>query len=70
MKPETASYVASVKAHPDDWEALRASNPTDYDGHTGFAELTPAQRLSWLERTAVFVSQATKSSRQVRRRSP
>ncbi|AKJ65058.1 hypothetical protein [Kiritimatiella glycovorans] len=28
---------------------IRESRPQDYDGHTGFREMTPDQRLHWLE---------------------
>jgi len=30
-------------------EAVRHSRPEDYDGHTEFDRMTPAQRLAWLD---------------------
>jgi hypothetical protein len=36
-------------------EALAASSPADFDGHTGFSDLTPEERLEWLYQAATFV---------------
>ena len=36
-------------------EALAACSPADFDGHTEFARLTPAERLEWLSQAASFV---------------
>lgn len=47
-----------VRATPQDWEALRQSRPSDYDGHTAFERMTPAARLEWLEAAVQFVSEA------------
>ena len=38
-------------------EALAASSPADFDGHTKFSELTPEERLEWLYQAATFVSE-------------
>jgi hypothetical protein len=46
-----------------DWEAVRRSRPEDYDGHTGFATMTPAARLVWLDGAAEFVFRQTRRSR-------
>ncbi|MEM4248148.1 MAG: hypothetical protein QXH80_02690 [Candidatus Nanoarchaeia archaeon] len=31
------------------YEALKKSQPEDFDGHTIFSKLTPSQRLDWLQ---------------------
>ena len=36
-------------------EAVRLSRPEDYDGHTGFDQMTPGQRLAWLDEATMFV---------------
>ena len=36
-------------------EAVRRSRPEDYDGHTEFDRMTPAQRLVWLDEATLFV---------------
>ena len=36
-------------------EAVRWSRPEDYDGHTEFDRMTPAQRLAWLDEATLFV---------------
>jgi hypothetical protein len=46
----------SIVATTADWEAIRLSRPSDYDGHTGFAQMTPTARLAWLEDAVEFVS--------------
>ena len=38
-------------------EALAACRPADFDGHTEFARLTPAERLEWLYQAASFVDE-------------
>jgi hypothetical protein len=48
MGPYTASDA--------DWAALKKSQPSDFDGHTCFDQMTPADRLRWLEQAAEFVS--------------
>ena len=35
--------------------AVRRSRPEDYDGHTEFDRMSPAQRLAWLDAAALFV---------------
>ena len=55
MNPEP---VSTVYATPADWEVLRQSLSRDYDGHTSFAELSPAARLAWLESAVEFVIEA------------
>ncbi|HXN35088.1 MAG TPA: hypothetical protein VN877_02890 [Opitutaceae bacterium] len=37
-------------------EAIARSRPEDYDGHTEFERLTPAERLVWLESAIRFIS--------------
>lgn len=37
---------------------LAQTTPEDYDGHTEFARLTPAQRLEWLDLAVQFVQDA------------
>jgi hypothetical protein len=41
-----------VREGADGPEWLVNSKPGDYDGHTSFSELTPDQRLDWLQRAA------------------
>lgn len=36
-------------------EAVRRSRPEDYDGHTEFDRMSPAQRLAWLDEATLFV---------------
>ena len=36
-------------------EAVRLSQPEDYDGHTEFDRMTPSQRLAWLDEATIFV---------------
>jgi len=36
-------------------EAVRLSRPEDYDGHTEFDRMNPAQRLAWLDEATLFV---------------
>lgn len=43
-----------------DWEAVRRSCPEDYDGHTGFATMTPSARLAWLDEAIEFVFRQTR----------
>ena len=45
-----------------DWEVLRRSRPSDYDGHTGFDQMTPAARLAWLETAVEFVATHARSA--------
>lgn len=53
-EPSSAPFHAASDA---DWEALRRSRPEDDDGHAGFAHMTPAERLAWLDLAVEFVSQ-------------
>ena len=36
-------------------EILAHTADTDFDGHSAFADLTPAERLDWLDEIARFV---------------
>jgi hypothetical protein len=38
-------------------EALARTRPEDFDGHTEFASLTPAERLDWLCEAIAFVTE-------------
>jgi len=45
-------------------EAVRHSRPEDYDGHTDFDRMTPAQRLAMLDEATLFVwKQKARASR-------
>ena len=44
-----------VKPSEDFERALARCKPEDFDGHTEFYRLTPAQRLEWLYQAATFV---------------
>lgn len=39
-------------------EVLRRCSPEDFDGHTEFHRLTPAQRLAWLDEAVAFIGAA------------
>jgi len=42
--------------NPDELkEEIRKLDPSDFDGHTCFKELSPEQRLDWLAELVVFV---------------
>ena len=43
------------KALRDLDEILAHTVDTDFDGHSAFADLTPAERLDWLDEVACFV---------------
>jgi hypothetical protein len=49
---------SQVNVSANDWEVLRRSQPEDFDGHTGFDRMTPAERLEWLEAAVQFVTEA------------
>lgn len=34
---------------------LAAASPHDFDGHTAFAQMTPEQRLHWLDEAREFI---------------
>jgi hypothetical protein len=44
-----------VKPSEEFERALAQCTPHDFDGHTEFYRLTPAQRLDWLSEAARFV---------------
>jgi hypothetical protein len=54
MKPKTQS---TAQATQKDWDTLRQSQPKDYDGHTYFDRMLPAERLAWLESAVQFISE-------------
>lgn len=54
MKPKTPSPFWATK---QDWDVLHQSLPNDYDGHTHFARLLPAERLAWLESAVQFITE-------------
>ena len=60
MNPENTH---TVRATQHDWAALRQSQPHDYDGHTHFDRMLPAERLAWLESAAQFVAEVNGSLR-------
>jgi hypothetical protein len=37
---------------------LARTTPADFDGHTEFARMTPAQRLEWLDLAVQFIQDA------------
>lgn len=49
---------SSGQASAHDWDVLRQSQPEDFDGHTGFDRMTPADRLEWLEAAVQFVAES------------
>jgi hypothetical protein len=50
--------LSTEYASEHDWDLLRRSAPEDFDGHTGFDRMTPADRLEWLDMAVQFVSEA------------
>jgi hypothetical protein len=36
-------------------EIISRTSPEDYDGHTEFARMTPAERLAWLDQAVLFI---------------
>jgi hypothetical protein len=54
MKPKTPT---TERAAQQDWAVLRQSQPSDYDGHTHFDRMLPAERLAWLESAVQFVAE-------------
>jgi hypothetical protein len=53
MSPE--SYPSAAGESNAVGEVIARSRPEDYDGHTEFGRLTPAQRLAWLESAIRFI---------------
>jgi len=43
MTPEVRAIIAQ-------------STPADYDGHTEFEQMTPEQRLKWLDQAVLFIA--------------
>ena len=41
---------------------IERTKPEDYDGHTEFARMTPAERLSWLDQAVLFIAARKNSS--------
>ena len=54
MSPEPYSPSAGEPGKVG--EAIARSKSADYDGHTEFERLTPAERLAWLESAVRFIS--------------
>lgn len=54
-KTKQRSLPVRAGISDSDRETIVRSQSSDYDGHTEFAHLTPAQRLEWLEQAAIFV---------------
>jgi hypothetical protein len=54
MSPEPYSPSAGEPGKVG--EAIARSKSADYDGHTEFERLTPAERLAWLESAIRFTS--------------
>lgn len=71
--PWTSNFSAAMSADPPpslapaDVEAalaaVRRSQPGDYDGHTGFEQMTPDARLKWLESAVRFVQSSKPAPR-------
>ncbi len=38
---------------------IRQLNPSDFDGHTCFKDLSPEQRLDWLAELVLFVYESS-----------
>ena len=48
-------------------KAIRAvisrTTPADYDGHTGFARMSAAERLAWLDHAVLFIESRRQNDR-------
>ena len=51
-------------AKNSDWEVLRNSQPSDYTGATGFAQMSAYDRLRWLDMAVDFVVRYRRFDRQ------
>ncbi len=51
-KQTSAAADAAQKAMR---EIIERTTPEDYDGHTEFSRMTPAQRLAWLDQAVLFI---------------
>ncbi|MBK9991243.1 MAG: hypothetical protein IPP19_11050 [Verrucomicrobia bacterium] len=49
-QPEKSSVSPDVRA------IIAQTSPEDYDGHTEFSRMTPAQRLAWLDQAVLFIA--------------
>jgi hypothetical protein len=52
--------VDAYQATEADWQSLRESGPSDFDGHTQFGEMSPAARLAWLDDAVLWVAENAK----------
>ena len=50
---QKSSYTTAINS---DWEVLRKSQPSDYSGATGFAQMSAYDRLRWLDMAVQFVA--------------
>jgi len=41
-------------------EIIERTTSEDYDGHTEFSRMTPAQRLAWLDQAVLFIQSRKK----------
>jgi hypothetical protein len=59
------SPVSAVALTPLEWAAAREivarSQPQDYDGHTEFSKMSPAERLDWLGHAALFIEESQRN---------
>lgn len=49
-----------MNSDDDFYDRMRDLTPADFDGHTEFHRLTPAQRLAWLSAAVQFFYEHTK----------
>lgn len=45
---------------------LQETHPADFDGHTSFSDLTPRERLEWLDAAVTFIETQRKRRSQQR----
>jgi hypothetical protein len=58
------------RGQKDSLRGLDACTPSDFDGHTRFAAMTPEQRLAWLDDAREFIVEyGGAASQQTARRS-
>src|ERR1035437_714379 len=59
-RPKQSSAEAEA-AQKTPREIIEKTTPEDYDGHTEFSRMTPAQRLAWLDQAGLFIQSRKQS---------
>ena len=56
MSTPNPSQPENSPTSPDVLAIIAQTKPEDYDGHTEFSRMTPAQRLTWLDQAVLFIA--------------